>query len=301
MKWSVTRRLAILTVADFILRSLGKQCLCALTDFILTWRSPLYNNNARHSLLSCDFFQWVQSDSVMDFLCSGIFNYPCRSCFSWTGRCSKTMLQSWVHKNRNHKAKENIAFLLHGQCDLLSRGVWLCIDTFFIQKRDRRLICPQWDMNLYYCKFISPSCNLPTVCPLWATTQNCEDEMKVKDFSTIKNSGHLRLMQRKLGLWNGLKWKVHTLVIEHKVQQDQRKEQIFHHMSQLFCSCISSSFLKSDDRFNHYFKTVASLHLCKKYCSNNIYHQTVKCQFLSLDPLLPKSWIISHDKTGFKC
>ena len=185
------------------------------------------------------------------------------------------MLQSWVHKNRNHKAKENIAFLLHRQCDLLSGGVWLCIDTFFIQKRDRRLICPQWDMNLYYCKFISPSCSLPTVRPLWATTQNCEDEMKVKDFSTIKNSGHLRLMQRKLGLWNGLKWKVHTLVLEHKVQQDQRKEQIFHHMSQLFCSCISSSFLKSDDWFNHYFKTAASFLWCKKECSNNIYHQTV--------------------------
>ena len=168
MKWSVTRRLAI---------------------FILTWRSPLHNNNARHSLLSCDFFQWVQSDSVMDFLCSGIFNYPCRSCFSWTGRCSETMLQSWVHKNRNHKAKENIAFLLYRQCDLLSGGaVWLCIDTFFIQKIDRRLICPQWDILFILYKFISPSCSLPRVRPLWATTQNCEDEMKVKDFSTIKTA-----------------------------------------------------------------------------------------------------------------
>ena len=185
------------------------------------------------------------------------------------------MLQSWVHKNRNHKAKENIAFLLYRQCDLLSGGVWLCIDTFFIQIIDRRLICPQWDMNLYYCKFISPSCSLPTVRPLWATTQNREDEMKVKDFSTIKNSGHHGLRQRKLGLWNGLKWEVHTLVLEHKVQQDQRKEQIFHHMSQLFCSCISSSFLKSDDWFKHYFKTVASFLWCKNECSNNIYHQTV--------------------------
>ena len=96
MKWSVTRRLAILMVVDFILGSLGKQCLSALTDFILTWRSPLHNNNARHSLLSCNFFQWVQSDSVMDFLCSGIFNYPCRSCFSYIGRCSETMQCTWI-------------------------------------------------------------------------------------------------------------------------------------------------------------------------------------------------------------